>query len=80
MQMSSEKIRMELLLNLEGFLKKFFSSNSSTKDIAKKELIGLLLGNISSSVQSLDQILRFFSSNISLLIYLIGLISLEKEF
>ena len=76
-----EKIRLELTDNLRtDFLRKvLISSNSAIKNTSKSELLGLMFGNISRSVSSLDAFLRLISSIISLLIYILGLISIDKN-
>ena len=76
-----EKIRLELTDKLRSqFLRKILiTSNSATKNISKSELLGLMFGNISRSVSSLDSFLRLISSIISLLIYVLGLISIDKN-
>ena len=80
-EVTREKVRLEFTDNLrENFLKKIlYSSNNSFINIEKKELAGLLIGNISNTVSSLDNFLRFLSSNISLIIYIIGLFSINRN-
>lgn len=76
-----EKVRLEFSDNLrkEFLAKILYSSNNKFFNIQKKDLSGLLIGNISQSVLSLEQFTQLLSSNFSLIIYISGLLSINKE-